>query len=90
MDSSYNFKAYRRSKKPSELLRETEGIRERVLFDRLSHLTRLGLIVKRTKEGYPKESYYYLRNPEEFIPLKELLDSADLPFKEMVKLFSCK
>lgn len=77
-------------KRPSQLLREIEGLKERVLFDRLSRLMKGGLIGKWTVEGYPKESYYYLKNSEEFLPLREWLSSVDLPVEDMVRLFSCK
>ncbi|RLJ70854.1 HxlR family transcriptional regulator [Hydrogenivirga caldilitoris] len=77
-------------KRPSELQRAIEGIRERVLYDRLSKLLKGGLLGKWTNNGYPKESYYYLKNPEEFRVLANWLSSVELSVEGLVKLFSCK
>ena len=77
-------------KRPSELKRSVEGIKERVLFDRLSRLLKGGIVGKWSKEGYPKETYYYLKNPEEFRSLAEWMSSVDISVEEAVKVLSCK
>jgi DNA-binding HxlR family transcriptional regulator len=77
-------------KRPSQLLREIEGIKDRVLFDRLSRLVNTGLVIREASGGYPKETYYYLKNPSEFLPLRDWIFSAGLSVEAVVKLFSCK
>ena len=81
---------HRGEMRPSELLRSIEGISERVLFDRLSRMVEAGIAGRWTNSGYPKESYYYLKNPEEFEAIAEWFESSEVSPEEFVKLFSCK
>jgi DNA-binding HxlR family transcriptional regulator len=77
-------------KRPSQIMKEIDGLGERILFDRLSRLVNAGLIQRWTNGGYPRESYYYLKDPEEFLPLREWLMKVNFPLEDLVKLASCK
>jgi len=77
-------------KRPSELLRLIEGIEERVLFDRLRRLTDMGVIAKKEKGGYPKETFYYAVNPEEMEPVCVWLRSIPIPVERVVSVMSCR
>jgi DNA-binding HxlR family transcriptional regulator len=77
-------------KRPSELRRRIEGIEERVLFDRLKRLTEAGLLRKKANSGYPKETFYYLSEPERFKPLAEWLVEIPIPLSEVTPILSCR
>ena len=77
-------------RRPSQLLRSIKGVRERILYDRLSRLLKGGLLGKWSKEGYPKETYYYLKDPDEFRLIKEWISELDLSVDDIVRIFSCK
>ncbi|EDP75866.1 winged helix-turn-helix transcriptional regulator [Hydrogenivirga sp. 128-5-R1-1] len=77
-------------RRPSELLRLVKGIEERVLFDRLKRLTAVGVVNKIEKDGYPKETFYYLVNPEELKPICAWLRSMPIPVEKVVAVMSCR
>ncbi|WP_457600632.1 winged helix-turn-helix transcriptional regulator [Hydrogenivirga sp.] len=77
-------------KRPSELKRLINGIEERVLFDRLRRLLNAGLLYKRESQGYPKETYYILTEPERFSPLREWLLRLRMPIDRVVSVMSCR
>ncbi len=81
---------YRGEMRPSELRRAINGISERVLFDRLSKMVEVGIAGRWTNSGYPKESYYYLKDPQEFGCLVEWVESSRIPPEQVAELFSCK
>ena len=77
-------------KRPSELRRAIEGIEERVLFDRLRRLLDTGVLAKRGNNGYPRETFYYLVDPESFKPLRDWLSELTLPVERVVSIMSCR
>ena len=81
---------HRGEMRPSELRRAIKGISERVLFDRLSKMVEAGIAGRWTNSGYPKESYYYLKDPQEFGCLVEWIESSSIPPEQVAELFSCK
>ena len=76
--------------RPSELRRSIKGISERLLFDRLSRMVEAGIVGKRTNNRYPKESFYYLKDPRRFNCLVNWVEDSGISPEEISKLFSCK
>ncbi len=77
-------------KRPSELKRLIEGFEERVLFDRLKRLYSAGLIGRRESYGYPKETFYYLKEPEKVRAVGDWVSGLDLPLQDIVSVVSCR
>ena len=76
--------------RPSELLRSIGDISERLLFDRLSKMVEAGIAGKRTNDSFPKESFYYLKDPQRFNYLVSWVEDSGISPEEISKLFSCK
>ncbi|MEM4408571.1 MAG: winged helix-turn-helix transcriptional regulator [Candidatus Caldarchaeum sp.] len=77
-------------RRPSELLREINGISERVLYERLNALVDAGFLGKTAEDGYPRVTYYYLRDQNGFLELANLLRNTEVDVESLVSTFSCK
>ncbi len=76
--------------RPSEIKRNIKGLKERVMYDRLSKLVEAGIVGKEASKGYPKETYYYLLERGEITALLEWLRTLNVPVEIVSSVFSCK
>jgi DNA-binding HxlR family transcriptional regulator len=76
-------------KRPSELKRNIRGITERVLYDRLKLLLKLGLVKRSSHGRYPLSTYYEL-NSSCLDSLLSLIRKTRLSIEDVVSVLSCK
>lgn len=77
-------------RRPSELLRQIKGIKEKVLHHRLKALTESGIIERQSNERYPLVVTYHLVRKEELSELINIYRKSKMSANEFTALFSSK